>query len=469
MRLPLAKGTKIDENAEWRDALPKNMVAFVQEVNGDSGYMRTLDGLKQFSLGEGEDRGAIWSDRFKVHLRVSGQKLITVDQFGTVTDVGGATVISGSGQVRFANSFNSIALVANGEYYRYDPVAVTLTLITKPAGAGVFKDVAWIAGYYFFTDKENIWNTTLLDETVLSAIEYAGSDFAPDDIVGLEKSTDDKLLAFNRYTTDRFTNVAGPQFPFARIPSASIPIGIVGVGAKVNMGDGQWAVFGGSKEYSPTFYMLTNSYQKISTGEIDSIIDGYSDYELENMQMEIRDNRDQRLVICHLPRDVVVYDVTYSAAVGQHIWYTWTSGAKPWRGINGVYDPRNVDNSASAWIYGDKDDNRLGKMDTTICTQYDVALDWSLRTPLVVIGGTVTKMEIKTAPGHSIETNPTVSVSTTRDGVLYGSQVIIASGKAGEYQQRIGAHSLGDYPNWFGLEVSGFSKSVTSLSACEIL
>jgi len=469
MKLPLVKGSKIGANAEWRDFLPKNMVAFVQEVDGDLGYLRTLDGLKQFSTAIGEDRGGIWSDRFKVHLRVSGAKLITVDQFGAITDVGGATVITGTGQVKFANSFNSIALVANGEYYRYDPVGATLTLIAKPAGAGNYIDVTWVAGYYFFTDSENVWNTTLLDETVLSAIEYAGSDFAPDDIVGLEKSTDDKLLVFNRYTTDRFTNVAGPQFPFARITSASIPIGIVGTGAKVNMGDGAWAVFGGSKEYSPTFYMLTNSYQKISTGEIDSIIDTYSDYELTNMQMEIRDNRDQRLVICHLPRHVVVYDVTYSAAVGVPIWYIWTSGDKPWRGINGVYDPRNVDNSASAWIYGDKDDARLGKLDTTICTQYDVALDWAVATPLVKIGGTIKQLEVKTAPGHSTETNPQVFISTTKDGVLYGPKIMISSGKSGEYQKRIGAYSLGDYPNWGGFQISGFSKSVTSLGSCEIL
>ena len=96
----------------------------------------------------------------------------------------------------------------------------------------------------------------------------------------------------------------------------------------------------------------------------------------------------QRLVICHLPRDTIVYDATLSAALGTHIWYTWTTGDSPWRGVNGVYDPRSVDDSASAWIYGDKDDNRLGKLDTTICTQYGEPIEWKVATPLVVIGGT---------------------------------------------------------------------------------
>ena len=117
-------------------SLPKNMVGFVQEVDGDNYYMRTLDGLKDFSLAEGEDRGGIWSDRFSIHVRLSGDKLVAVDQFGSVTDIGAPTVVPGSGQAQFDNSFNSIAFVANGDYYRYDPVGGTLSIIAKPVGAG---------------------------------------------------------------------------------------------------------------------------------------------------------------------------------------------------------------------------------------------------------------------------------------------------------------------------------------------
>lgn len=469
MRLPLVKGVKIDGQAEWRDSLPVNMVGFRQEVDGDQYYMRTLDGLKQFSDAFGEDRGGIWSDRFKIHVRVSGDRLIQVDQFGGITDIGAPTLIAGSSQVRFDNSFNSIAFVANGDYYRYDPVGGTLSIIAKPVGAGDYIDIAFIDGFYFLTDRESIYSTQLLDETTILASSFAGSSFAPDGIVGLSKSTDNKLIAFNRYTTERFYNNAGPNFPFARIPNAAIPIGIVGTGATVNVGDGAWVVFGGSKEYSPTFYVLTNSYQKISTGEIDSILDTYADYELTNIQMEFRDVRDQRLVICHLPRDVVVYDATLSAALGTPIWYVWKSGESPYRGINGVYDPRSVDDSASAWIYGDKDDGRLGKLDTTICTQYDEPLQWKVTTPLAVIGGTVAYFEALHAPGHNVVENPNnVFISTTKDGVLYGPEVRINAGQAGEYQKRLIALRLGDYPLWFGANIRGYSKTVTTLAAVDI-
>ena len=104
MRLPLVKGTRVNDKAEWRDGLPRNMTSFSQQVGEYTGYMRTLDGLVNFATGLGEDRGGIWSDRFKTHIRVSGDRLIEVSQFGTVVDVGTPTVIAGSGQVQFAIS-----------------------------------------------------------------------------------------------------------------------------------------------------------------------------------------------------------------------------------------------------------------------------------------------------------------------------------------------------------------------------
>lgn len=466
MKLPLVKGTRVDSDAEWRDTLPKNMVGFYQQVGSWTGYLRTTDGLKSFATGFGRDRGGIWSERFRQHYRLSGNTFINVDEFGAVTDISGGVSVPGSSQARFDNSFNSVAFVADGEYYRYD--GTIFQMIARPAGASQFLDVCWIDGYYIFTDGENLWNTTLLDETSFGANERSGSDFAPDEIVGVGKTTDNKLMVFNRYTTERFYNNAGSLFPFARIPNAAIPIGIVGTDAKAPIGDGQWVVFGGSKEYSPSFYLLTNSYQNISTKEIDSIIDTYSDYELARIQIEYRDTRDQGLVICHLPRDVLVYDVTLSRKLQSNIWYRWDSNGEVYRGVNGVYDPRNIDNSASGWIYGDKQDGRIGKLDESICTQYDEAVEWQCSTPIIRAGGTVREIELVTAPGHSSVVDDVVFVSTTKDGVAYGPSVLLPRGNQGDYQHRPILRRLGDYPRWFGVRLRGKSKGVFSITGIEV-
>ena len=466
MKLPLIKGTRIDSDAEWRDTLPRNMSGFYQTVGSWTGYLRTADGLKTFGTGFGVDRGAIWSDRFKEHYRLSGDTFMSLDEFGVTTDISGGVSVPGANPARMDNSFNSVAFVAQGEYYRY--ASDTLTLVSRPAGAEPFIDMCWIDGYYIFTDGENLWNTTLADEAAFNANERAGSDFAPDEIVGVDKTTDNKLIVFNRYTTERFYNNAGPLFPFARIPNAAIPIGIVGTDAKASIGDGQWVVFGGSKEYSPSFYLLTNSYQGISTKEIDSIVDTYSDFELAKMEIEYRDTRDQGLVICHLPRNVLVYDVTLSRKLQENIWYVWNSGADVYRAIHGVYDPRNIDDSASGWIYGDKQGTRIGRLDQSGCTQYGEAVEWSCATPLVRVGGTVKAAEIVTAPGHSTVEDDVVYFSTTKDGALYGPEVLLKRGAQGDYQHRTILRRLGDYPRWMGIRLRGFSKGIYSVTGVEI-
>lgn len=464
MKLPLIKGTRVDQEADWRDAIPVNMTGFAQAVGDWTGYLRTADGLKLFANAEGIDRGGIWSERDNEHFRVSGDKFITVSQFGDIADVGGMS-IPGSDRVRFATSFNSTAFVANGDYYRWNGSA--LTNVTKPVGAVDFIDMVWIDGYYVFADAENLWNTTLPNEEAFNPNERAGSDFSPDPIVAVDRTTDNKLIVFNRYSTERFYNAAGPQFPFARIPNAAIPIGITGTNAKASIGDGAWVVFGGSKEYSPSFYLLTNSYKNIATKEISSIIDTYSDFELANVVIEFRDTRDQSLAICRLPRHTLVYDISLSGALGENIWYEWKSGDIPWRAANGVYDPRNVDNQASSWIYGDSQDGRLGKLDTTISTQYDEPVQWVCKTPIIKVGGTVKEIELVTAPGHHAGSEDQYFVSTTKDGVLFGPEVPIAIGDPGEYQKRMIARRLGDYPQWFGLRVRGFSSNVTSITGVD--
>jgi hypothetical protein len=61
-----------------------------------------------------------------------------------------------------------------------------------------------------------------------------------------------------------------------------------------------------------------------------------------------------------------------------------------------------------------------------------------------------------------------VFVSTTKDGVLFGSEVLLYRGAQGDYQKRIIARRLGDYPRWFGMMVRGKSKGVFSITGIEI-
>ena len=462
MKIPLIKGTKADSGIEWRDAIPLNMVAYQTNIKGSPGFMRTADGLTSFGTGIGADKAAIWNDRLTKHFRVSGESFIEVGEFGSVT-VLDSSVTASANPVVMPYSFNTQGVVFNGGFSLWD--GATFSAVTKPGAAGDFIDGVWIDGYYILCDSDNLWNTDIADETTISAINFAGSDYSPDPIVGVDQTSDNKLIVFNRYTTERFVNAAGDQFPFARLPNAAIPIGIVGTKAKARIGDGGWAVLGGSKEYSPGFYILTNSYRSISNREIDIILDTYSDFELAQTSMEFRDTREQSLVIAQLPRHTLVYDITMSGAAGEPIWYQFKSGTQEWQAINGVYDPRGGINRASSWIYGNQTTNDIMELDRTVSSQLDVAQEWETLSPLAKIGGTIHNMEVQTLPGFK---NSTVFFSTTSDGVLFGNEVLMEVGEVGQYTNRLIERRLGDYPNTFGIRLRGFDSVPVVLSELAI-
>jgi hypothetical protein len=462
MKIPLIKGTKADNGVEWRDALPVNMVAYQTQIKGSPGFMRTADGLKSFGTGIGVDKAAVWNDRFASHYRVSGESFIEVDEFGGITEID-TGITASSLPVSMPYSFNTQGVVFNGGFSLWDEA--TFTPVTKPGAAGDFIDGVWIDGYYILCDSENLWNTDIADETNISAINFAGSDYSPDPIVGVDQTSDNKLIVFNRYTTERFYNAAGSEFPFARIPNAAIPIGIVGTKAKTRIGDGGWVVLGGSKEYSPGFYLLTNSYQSITNREIDIILDSYADFELESASLEFRDTREQSLVICHLKRHTLAYDIGMSAAMGEPIWYQFRSGKEEWQAINGVYDPRGGFSRTSSWIYGNTETTDIMELDRSVSSQLGVKQEWELITPLAHIGGSIAIMEVQTLPGFQ---PTTIFFSTTSDGVLYGNKVLMDVGEVGDHTNRLIERRLGDYPNTFGVRLSGNDTKAVVLSELAI-
>ena len=76
--------------------------------------------------------------------------------------------------------------------------------------------------------------------------------------------------------------------------------------------------------------------------------------------------------------------------------------------------------------------------------------------------------EIVSAPGHSSVTDDVVFLSTTKDGALFGPEVMVPRGNSGDYQHRMIKRRLGDYPRWFGMKIRGKSAGVFSVAGVEI-
>lgn len=454
-RIPitLIKGDKITEQTDYLDALPENMYAVPKPVMGAAGFMIQHSGLTEYGTGSGPDRGGVWNERLQSHFRVSYTQFLVVAEDGTSQRFGN---IPGQGQVSMPYSFNTQAVIGGGAFWLYDPVGGFRQVLDPDIKTPI--DGTWIDGYYFLTDGEYLYHTTIGNEEVFDPLAFATSEFSPDPTLGVGKTADDKVIVFNRYTIEFFANVASTNFAFSRIPARALKIGIVATHAKCELKQ-SWYFVGSRKESDLGVHVLgVGSSQQISTRAIDRILGQYTEPQLSDVSMEAVEVDGMSFIYIHLPNETLLFNETVASSSG--IDNAWSilkrgTGSLPWRGINGVFDPR-----LGKWVFGDKIDLRLGILDPQAVDQYGEMGEWVLYTPFLYLEGmSVDSLNIDTMPGHSPTDDATLFVSLTYDGVTYGHEVTARYGSPGDYNQRYIVNRLGYVRNWVGFKLRGASRS----------
>lgn len=458
MKLPvtLIKGDKVSSKTDYRDNLPVNMFAIERPVLSAQGYMLQCPGLSQMGTGFGQDRGGIFNERFNAHYRVSGEKFVSVAVDGTVTELGD---IPGSSQVRLDDfySFNTQAIVADGRMFLYDPIDGFREVVDPDLGSPL--DGVEIDQYYFLTDGEYLYHTDLNDESAIDPLKFATAEFMPDKSLGVGKTPDNKAIVFGRYSTEYFSDEANANFAFTRIETRAQKIGIVATHAKCQVGD-SWYILGGGKYDSISAYRLASGTSKnISTREIDKILKEYSEPELVDVRLESRMEDNTTFIFFHLPRETLCYNATIAGKFGDELAWTLLKTATtknwPYRGINGVFDPR-----MGKWIYGDRRGSAIARLDESITTHYGYEVEWLLYSPFIKLDGySIDEIEIETIPGHNVEDDARVAVSLTSDGVTYGSEYWMDYGDPNDYGKRFILRRLGCVRGFVGFKFRGISSS----------
>lgn len=452
-QINLIKGDKLSSETDYRDQLPKNMYAVLRPMFGAAGYMIQHEGLREYGTGVGKDRGGVWNERLLNHFRVSAGQFLVVRENGSNQRYG---LIPGSEQVALPYSFNTQAVIAGGNFYLFDFENGFRQVTDSNVGNPI--DGVWVDGYYFLTDGEFLYHTDIADESMISPLKFATSEFSPDPTLGVGKTSDNKVIAFNRYSTEYFSNVATENFAFQRIQSRAVKIGIVATHAKCELND-KWYLLGGRKEGAIGVHVLgVGSSKQVSTRSIDKLIGKYNEAELADVRIESRSQDGVSLIYVHLPEETLMFNETVAAAAGtEQAWSIITGGdsIKPWRGINGLYEPR-----LGEWVYGDKEDLRIGILDENVVTQYNEMAEWELFTPFIYLDkASIDELEIETVPGFTQTQDATVFISMTYDGVTYGKEWTLNYGKPFEYGTRFIARRLGYVDNWAGIKMRGLSKS----------
>ena len=462
-KVNLIKGDRVSTKTDYRDALSVNMYAVQREILGAKGYMLCYPGLTQVATGSGVDRGANYNERFEEQYRVSDTNLIRVNTGGSV-DVLGA--VPGTLQAAMPYSFNTQAVIADGNMFLYSPSGGFEKVTDPDLGEPI--DGVWVDGYYFLTDGEFIYHTDITDESSIDPLKFATAEFMPDPSLGVAKTQDNKVMVFGRYSLEYFINVATSNFAFRRVETRAQKIGIVATHAKCESG-GNWFITGGRKEESLGVYVVgIGSSEKVSTREIDKILAEYTEPELSDMRMESRSEDGQSFVIVHLPSESLLLNISIMKVFG--IEYAWSilktdvQGDTPYRAINGVFDANRGD-----WIYGDKYNSNIGKLDNSVCTHYDEIVEWLLFSPLLKLErASIDELEFETIPGHTTSLDATVSTSLTYNGLTYGKEWYELYGAPSDYSKRFIIRRLGYVPDMIGFKFRGASSSRMAFSGFRV-
>lgn len=459
----LIKGDRVDPKTDYRDALPVNMYAIKKPILGADGYMLCYPGLTKVADGSGVDRGANYNDRFDDLFRVSGDKLIQLNTNNTTTVLG---TIPGTLQASMPYSFNTQAVIADGRMFLYSPSSGFSEITDTDLGNPI--DGVWVDGYYFLTDGEFIYHTDITDESSIDPLKFATAEFMPDKSLGVGKTQDNKVIVFGRYTIEYFIDVATANFAFQREQTRAQKIGIVATHAKCELG-GKWYITGGRKNDAVSVHMLSlGRADKVSTREVDKILAGYTEPELADMRMECRTEDDVAFLLVHLPNETLCFNESISKTFGKDnawtILKTDVQGDSPYRAINGVFDARKAD-----WIYGDKLNGNIGKLDNSVFTHYGETVEWILYTAFLDLDGmSIDEIEIETIPGNTSFDDATVAFSMTSDGQTYGKEWFNMYGEPLDYGKRFYLRRLGDVRDWTGFKFRGATKSRMSFARTKV-
>lgn len=447
-QLTFIKGDKVSSGTDYRDALPINMYAVERQILGSAGYMLSHPGLTLFANGIGVDRGGYWNERNAIHYRVSGSELIGLNTDGSMTQFG---AIPGNKRASMAHSFNTQAIVADGRLWLHG--GSSLNEVTDP-NLGNPIDITWIDGYYFMTDGEFIYHTDISDETSIDPLKFATAEFSPDPTLAVDKTSDNQVVVFGRYSTEYFINRATDNFAFQRVQGKAIKAGVVGTHCETEL-EGRFYILGGGREEAPSIHVISaGGYKSIATREVDKLISEYTEIQLADAVLETRVEDRNKFILVRLPNHTLIYNATIAERMGRDVaWSIVKSdilGDTKWRGVNGVYDPRIAE-----WVYGDNLSGNIGKLDNAVATQYGNAVESIIYTPIVKLeNASIDEIEVDTIPGHQVNTDDvTCAVSITYDGVTFSKEWWALYGQKSRYNTRFIVRRLGDVSDNIGFKI----------------
>jgi hypothetical protein len=308
--------------------------------------------------------------------------------------------------------------------------------------------VEWMDGRFFYHRADDtIWASEPGEPLKVLPLSYGSSEVDPDPIVRIIVHRKE-LHVVNRHTVEVFQTVGGSGFPLDRIENAVTRKGGVGRHSVCVFAD-TLALLGGGRNEAPAIYLVDNSIAtKVSDGDIDRILSGYTEAQLEAAVLEARTNDGFQHLYVHLPDQTLVFDAVESKRQQRAIWFTLDSG----QDVRQRYRARGWVFAHGKWWAGDPTRPGLGYASRTTSYHYGDAVQHEFSTVMLYAesqDAVVHEMELISLPGRvALGANPTIWTSYSRDGLTFSQERGISAGGIGNSLKRIAWRTLGAIRHW---------------------
>ena len=413
----------------------------------------------------GTSRGAEYNTSQNAVHRVMGGNLYKGDS--SVGDVAGASRVS------MAHGRTSQAVCVNGNVveYRYDGTTKTIANWSVDSGftqyeLGSARDVTRLRGRYAWAkDNSDSWFITDLEDESHPdrySAEYR-AESQPDGIIGIG-TWRDFIVCFGSSTIEYFsltgTTTVGAAL-YVTQPSLMVQKGIAGTYCKTPFAD-SYAFISHPATGAPSVYLIgSGQASPIATATIEKIIRSYTAGELAAGVMETLRFDSHELLIIHLPRHVLVYDVSSSQNGPQ--WCVLKTGLYDdvYRAIDFMYEGNQI-------TCGDKLEAIKGQLQFDISSQYEKQQEHLLFTPLFKADNArVFDLEVESSTGVA-QYADRLFLSATTDGINWGREQMIEQNEPFVYDKRVIWKRIGRIRRIIGFKIRVITKSPVTLSGCSI-
>ena len=368
------------------------------------------------------------------------QKLeISIDVDGNdVFNLVNLGVITGSNRASFADNGTQLMIVTDDKGWIVDESSGTpFQQITDGdfVANGLPVTVSYVDSFFVVTTNSKLFIKSAANDGLnWNALDVGSAEADPDKIVGQIVFKRQVYIAGSE-TFEVFENRGLGGFPFQR-NGLIINKGLSSKFAIIETTQGIMFLGKGVNETAAIWLISGNDVQKVSTTAIDSVLNSYSQDDIENSFAMSYGQAGAYFVVFSFAKDTFEYNT---------ITQKWNQRESRITNANGLIENRRwrVNSMVSAYnriLCGDSVDGRIGVVSREVYSEYEDAIIRTLVTmPFSNQANSfsLSTLEMTVESGVGDETAPEMRLTTSDDAKIFNNARPRTFGKVGEYHKRM--------------------------------